>query len=48
MRTIVDRAYASNYLASLFENASRCKDVIGKLPDLNAAPAATAADGSGS
>jgi hypothetical protein len=45
MRTIVDSDYASNYLASLFKNASRCKDVIAKLPDLGAAPTAAAAAG---
>jgi len=45
MRKIVDRDYSSNYLASLFKNASRCKDVISKLPDLNStSPTTGAAD----
>jgi hypothetical protein len=34
VQRIVDRDYPSNYLASLFKNASRCRDVIDKLPDL--------------
>lgn len=35
-RAIVERDYPNNYLASLFKNASRCRDVIDKLPDLAA------------
>jgi hypothetical protein len=35
VRQIVERDYSSNILAALFKNASRCRDVIGKLPDLS-------------
>jgi hypothetical protein len=34
VQQIVERDYPSNYLASLFKNASRCGDVIERLPDL--------------
>ena len=34
--TVVERDYPNNYVASLFKNASRCRDVIDKLPDLAA------------
>lgn len=37
VQTLVDRDYAGNYLASLFKNASRCRDVMSKLPTLRAA-----------
>lgn len=37
MRGVVDNDYSSNYLASLFKNASRCRDVMGKLPELSVA-----------
>jgi hypothetical protein len=34
VQQIVERDYPSNVLAALFKNASRCRDVIDKLPDL--------------
>jgi hypothetical protein len=34
VQRIVERNYPSNILAALFKNASRCRDVIDKLPDL--------------
>jgi hypothetical protein len=36
IQEIVERDYSSNYLASLFKNASRCRDVIDKLPEISA------------
>ena len=43
MQTIVERDYPSNYVASLFKNASRCRDVIAKLPDLTTSAATASA-----
>jgi hypothetical protein len=44
MQQIVGRDYAGNYLAALFKNASRCRDVVVKLPDLAPQVAVTAAE----
>ena len=35
---VINQAYASNYLASLFKNATRCKDVVAKASQLTSAP----------
>lgn len=45
VRTIVEHDYPANYLASLFKNASRCRDVIDNLPVL-AIPLGVGAAGS--
>ncbi|MFZ2175943.1 MAG: AIPR family protein [Rhodococcus sp. (in: high G+C Gram-positive bacteria)] len=37
MQQIIERDFPGNYLASLFKNASRCREVIESLPDLSGA-----------
>jgi len=34
VQTIVERDYPANYLAALFKNRSRCRELVDKLPDL--------------
>jgi AIPR protein len=34
MQQIIERDYSANVLAALFKNASRCREVIDRLPDL--------------
>jgi len=35
VQQIVEQDYPNNYLASLFKNASRCRDVVSKLPSFD-------------